>query len=48
MAIQDFKSSYKTIMDDNFPPRLEISFVDGATRQTLCYEKASWLIDGVN
>ena len=48
MAIQDFKSSYKTIMDDHFPPRLEISFGDGATRQTLCYEKASWLIDGVN
>ena len=48
MAIQDFKSTYKTIMDDHFPPRLEISFVDGITRQTLCYEKASWLIDGVN
>ena len=48
MAIQDFKSTYKTIMDDHFPPRLEISFVDGATRQTLVYEKASWLIDGVN
>ncbi|MDP2991660.1 MAG: IMP cyclohydrolase [Kiritimatiellota bacterium] len=48
MAIQDFKSTYKTIMDDHFPPRLEISFVDGAARQTLVYEKASWLIDGVN
>lgn len=48
MAIQDFKSTYKTIMDDHFPPRLEISFVDNATRQTLVYEKASWLIDGVN
>lgn len=48
MAIQDFKSTYKTIMDDHFPPRLEISFVDGVARQTLVYEKASWLIDGVN
>ena len=48
MAIQDFKSTYKTIMDDYFPPRLEISFIDGATRQTLVYEKESWLIDGVN
>jgi len=48
MAIQDFKSTYKTIMDDHFPPRLEISFMDGAARQTLIYEKASWLIDGVN
>jgi len=48
MVIQDFKSTYKTIMDDHFPPRLEISFGDGAARQTLCYEKASWLVDGVN
>ena len=47
MAIKDFKSSYKTIMDDHFPPNMEISFVDGETRQTLYYEKASWLIDGV-
>ena len=48
MAIRDFKSTYKTIMDDHFPPRLEISFVDGTVRQTLYYEKVSWLIDGVN
>lgn len=48
MAIKDFKASYKTIMDDHFPPAMEISFVDGTTRQTLVYEKASWLIDGIN
>jgi len=48
MAIKDFKSAYKTIMDDHFPPALEISFVDGKQRQTLLYEKESWLIDGVN
>ena len=29
MATPDFKSAYKTIMDDHFPPRMEISFVDG-------------------
>jgi len=48
MAVKDFKASYKTIMDDHFPPVMEISFVDGKKRQTLVYEKASWLIDGVN
>ena len=44
MATKDFKSAYKTIMDDHFPPQMEISFIDGATRQTLIYEKASWVI----
>ncbi len=47
MAIHDFKTVYKTIMDDHFPPCLEISFVDGDRRQTLFYEKAVWRIDGV-
>ncbi len=48
MAIKDYKASYKTIMDDHFPPGMEISFVDGRRRQTLFFEKASWLIDGIN
>ncbi|MBP5509353.1 MAG: IMP cyclohydrolase [Kiritimatiellae bacterium] len=43
----DLKAAYKTIMDDHFPPRMEISFIDGDNRQTLAYEKASWVIDGV-
>ncbi len=48
MATQDFKSAYKTIMDDHFTPRMEISFVDDAGgRQTLCYEKTAWQIEGV-
>jgi phosphoribosylaminoimidazolecarboxamide formyltransferase/IMP cyclohydrolase len=38
---------YRTIMDDHFPPRMEISFVDGKKRQTLVYDKVSWVIDGV-
>ncbi len=42
----DIKASYRTIMDDHFPPQMEISFIDGARRQTLCYEKKSWVIDG--
>lgn len=47
MGTHDLKAAYKTIMDDHFPPKLEISFVGEGGRQTLCFEKASWLIDGV-
>jgi phosphoribosylaminoimidazolecarboxamide formyltransferase/IMP cyclohydrolase len=47
VAKDDLKTAYKTIMDDHFPPTMEISFVDGAERQTLVFEKASWLIDNV-
>jgi phosphoribosylaminoimidazolecarboxamide formyltransferase/IMP cyclohydrolase len=45
---KDLKEMYKTIMDDHFTPQMEISFVDGEKRQTLIYEKVSWVIDGVN
>lgn len=41
------KAMYKTIMDDHFPSTMEISFVEGANRQTLIYEKVSWTIDQV-
>jgi phosphoribosylaminoimidazolecarboxamide formyltransferase / IMP cyclohydrolase len=47
MATPDYKAAYKTIMDDHFPPNIEISFVDSTGRQTLFFEKASWLIDGI-
>jgi phosphoribosylaminoimidazolecarboxamide formyltransferase/IMP cyclohydrolase len=43
----DLKKMYKTIMDDHFTPAMEISFVNGDSRQTLFYEKVSWIIDGV-
>ena len=45
---KDLKAMYKTIMDDHFTPQMEVSFVDGDNRQTLFYEKVSWVIDGVN
>ncbi|WP_300459270.1 IMP cyclohydrolase [Desulfobacula sp.] len=45
---KDLKQMYKTIMDDHFTPSMEVSFVDGDKRQTLFYEKVSWVIDGVN
>ncbi len=44
---EDLKKMYKTIMDDNFPPKMEISFVDKDKRQTLFYEKVAWTIDNV-
>jgi len=44
---EDLKKMYRTIMDDHFPPGMEISFVDGNNRQTLFYEKVTWTIDNV-
>ncbi len=43
----DLKKMYKTVMDDHFSENLEISFVDSGKRQTLFYEKVTWVIDGV-
>jgi phosphoribosylaminoimidazolecarboxamide formyltransferase/IMP cyclohydrolase len=43
----DLKKMYRTIVEDHFPPQMEISFVDGAQRQTLFYEKVLWTIDQV-
>jgi phosphoribosylaminoimidazolecarboxamide formyltransferase/IMP cyclohydrolase len=42
----DLKSAYRRIMDDHFPDRMEISFIGNEGRQTLCYEKATWVIGG--
>ncbi|MFH2007591.1 MAG: IMP cyclohydrolase [bacterium] len=44
----DLKQAYRTVMDDHFPPELEIAFIDGEKRQVLRYEKVSWVIDGVD
>lgn len=45
---EDLKKMYKTIMDDHFPPEMEICFIDGDNRQTLFYEKVVWTIDNIN
>jgi len=45
---EDLKKMYKTIMDDHFPPNMEISFIDGDDRQTLFYEKVVWTVDNIN
>ncbi len=34
-------------MDDHFPPKMEVSFVDEDKRQTLFYEKVAWTIDNI-
>jgi phosphoribosylaminoimidazolecarboxamide formyltransferase/IMP cyclohydrolase len=44
---EDLKKMYRTIMEDHFPRRMEISFVGEDGRQTLFYEKVSWIIDDV-
>ena len=44
---EDLKKMYKTIMDDHFPPRMEIAFIGDDNRQTLFYEKVSWVVEGV-
>lgn len=43
----DLKKAYRTIMDDHFPEKMSISFGEGDKTQTLVYEKATWVIDGV-
>jgi len=44
---EDLKKMYRTVMDDHFPSKMEISFIDADKRQTLFYEKVVWVIDGV-
>ena len=39
--MKDLKEAYKTIEADHFAPAMEISFINGATRQTLHYEKVT-------
>lgn len=43
----DLKAAYKTVMDDHFPPQMEVSFVEADKRQTLVYEKVSWVVEDV-
>jgi phosphoribosylaminoimidazolecarboxamide formyltransferase/IMP cyclohydrolase len=44
---EDLKKMYRTIVEDHFPGKMEISFVEGDHRQTLFYEKVLWEIEGV-
>ena len=44
--MKDLKEAYKTIEADHFAPKMEISFIEGETRQTFQYEKVTWNIGG--
>ena len=44
---EDLKKAYRTIMEDHFPEKMEVSFIDGDNRTTLQYEKNAWVIDEV-
>ena len=44
---EDLKKMYRTVMDDHFPSKMEISFAEGDERQTLFYEKVVWVVDDV-
>ncbi|MGC9350204.1 MAG: IMP cyclohydrolase [Anaerolineae bacterium] len=43
---KNLKQAYRTILEDNFPARMEISFVFDNSRSTLVYEKVTWEIEG--
>ena len=43
----DLKKMYRTIVDDHFPDKMEICFIQSDHRQTLLYEKVLWRIDDV-
>ncbi len=43
----DLKKMYSTIVADSFPADMEVSFIDKDKRQTLFYEKVTWVIDDV-
>ena len=40
--MKDLKAAYRTIEADHFAPAMEISFIDGDSRQTFSYEKVTW------
>lgn len=44
---EDLKKAYRTIMEDQFPGKMEVAFIDGEKRTTLQYEKITWVIDEV-
>jgi phosphoribosylaminoimidazolecarboxamide formyltransferase/IMP cyclohydrolase len=45
-TMKDLKQAYKTIETDHFAPQMEISFIDGDSRQVFKYEKVTWNIAG--
>jgi len=48
LSSADLKSAYRTLVEESFPPEMEIHFVDGESRQVLRYEKVLWEVEGVS
>ncbi len=46
MSSKDLQAAYKSVLEDRFPPTMEISFVAGGNRQTLVYERVEWTVAG--
>ena len=47
MAGKDLKGMYRKVNTDSFPLNMELSFFEeNVGKQTLCYEKVQWDIDG--
>ncbi|MFW6135981.1 MAG: IMP cyclohydrolase [Chloroflexota bacterium] len=44
---ENLEKAYRTVMDDHFPARMEITFVFDDERSTLIYEKVTWVVDGM-
>ena len=44
---EDLKKMYRTVMGDQFPSKMEVSFIEGENRQSLFYEKVTWTVDNV-
>ncbi len=44
---KNLKKAYRTIVEDNFPARMEVAFVFDDRRQTLIYEKVTWEVGGM-
>ena len=47
MKPTNLKSSYKTLMADNFPLTMEINFSGPDGKQSIIFKKAAWRIDGI-
>ncbi len=47
MSKKSLSSMYREIHTDNFPPKMEIAFVEeDGNRQTMFYEKVEWTVEG--
>ncbi len=43
---EDLRKAYRTVVHEDFPERMEITFAEGDKRQTLIFEKVTWELSG--